>query len=207
MLAVRLGATRQTPERILVELKTAPTPIELKAFKEAAGATIPRVEGVFATIAGTLTDLPAELREQFAPLGYVADEPIPDTLLGALTGLAREEMDRLVEECSGRLIFSLVNEQVVVHALTIAAIAATNENGALSTTLIRAHVRLSSIALDDPRVLRTEAAHYQTILNQSGKTLDPEAAEVLSFSNNLAAGYRALGRDGEAAKLDEENVP
>ena len=43
MLAVRLGVQRQSPERILGQLKTAATPIELEAFQEATGATIPRV--------------------------------------------------------------------------------------------------------------------------------------------------------------------
>ena len=204
MLAVRLGVPRQTPERILGQLKTAATPIELEAFQETAGAAIPRVEGVYATIVGTLANLPAEVREQISHLGYAADVPIPDPLLGVLTGLGRRELDRLIEECSGHSIFSLVDEQVVVHALTIAAIAATNEKGIPSTTLFRVDERLSIIGEADPRALRLEIAHYQNILKQARKILGPEAADVLSFANSLAIGYRALGRYAEAIRLDEE---
>ena len=145
MLAIRLGAPRQTPERILGQLKTAATPIDLEAFQEAAGATIPRVEGVYATIVGVLANLPAQVREQISPLGYAADAPIPDPLLGVLTGLGRGEVDRLIEECGGRSVFSLADERVVVHALTIAAIAATNEKGIPAATLFRMQERLSSI--------------------------------------------------------------
>ena len=204
MLAVRLGVPRQTPEDILDQLKTAATPIELEAFQQAVGATIPRIEGVYATIVGTLTDLPEELREQISPLGYVADAPILDPLLGALNGLGRGELDRLIEECSGRSIFSLVNEQVVVHALTIAAISATNEKGTAVTTLSRANERLFSMPESDPLTLRQEVAHYQSILDQSGKTVEPEAKGVLGYANNLAASYRSLGRNEAAVRLWEK---
>ena len=206
MLAVRLGVPRQTPERILRQLKTAATPIELGAFQEAAGATISRVEGVYATIVGTLANLPPEVREQLSPLGYAADVPIPDPLLGVLTGLEREGLDRLIEECSGHSIFSLVDQQVVIHALTIAALAATNEKEIPATTLFRARERLPSINEADPRALRLEIVHYQNILEQTRVILGPEAADVLSFANNLAIGYYALGRYEEAVRLHEENL-
>jgi hypothetical protein len=71
MLAVRLGEPRQTPKRLLNELKNAPTTIELGAFQQVAGATIPRTKGVFTTIVGMLNRLPLEARQQLSPLESV----------------------------------------------------------------------------------------------------------------------------------------
>jgi hypothetical protein len=42
MLAVRLGENRQTPQRIIDQLKRAPNPVQLEVFQQAAGgASIP----------------------------------------------------------------------------------------------------------------------------------------------------------------------
>jgi hypothetical protein len=67
MLAVWLGEPRQTPKRLLNELKNTPTAIELGAFQQVAGATIPRAEGVFTTITSMLNRLPSEARRQLSP--------------------------------------------------------------------------------------------------------------------------------------------
>ena len=68
MLAVRLGEYPRSPKSLLDEIQKSPTPGELESFrKETEGTAIPRVEGVFATIAGTLGDLPADVREQLSP--------------------------------------------------------------------------------------------------------------------------------------------
>lgn len=173
LLAVRLGVTRQTPENNLGQLKTASTTIEFDVFQEAAGATIPRGEGVYATIVGTLARLTAEMREQISPLGYAADVPIPDPLLEALIGVGKGEVDRLIEECSGRSIFYLVNDQVLVHAITIAVVAATNKKEMPATTLRRARGRLSLVNTGDPRALRLEIAHYQNIFEKTRKARGP----------------------------------
>ena len=104
---------------------------------------------MYATIVGALTELSPEVQERISPLGYTADLPIPDLLLGALTGLESVALNQLIEECSGHSIFAEVDGQVMVHALTIAAIEATNQEGVPSSALSRAHNRLHSI-IDQP---------------------------------------------------------
>lgn len=205
-IAVRLGVPRQTPDRILGELKTTATPIELQAFQEVAGATIPRVEGLYATLVGTLATLPINVREQLSALGYVADLPIPDLLLAVLTGLEGRELEGFIEECCRHSIFSLVDAQVIVHALTIAAIAATNGTGMLSTNIIRVDERIVSTSVNDPSVFRLEIAHYERILKQFKKALGTKSAITLSLATSLGAGYAALGRYDEAAQLHEETL-
>jgi hypothetical protein len=173
-------------------------------FQETAGATIPRAEGVYATIVGALAELPPEVREQISPLGYTADQPIPDSLLSALTDLELESLNQLIEECSGRSIFAEVDGQVVIHALTIAAIEATNRVEDPGTARYRAGNRLYGIAEQaDIGVLRLEIAHYQRVLERIRRVMGAESVEVLSFANNLANGYRALGRNQEGVALDE----
>ena len=97
----------------------------MEAFKKGAEITILRAEGVFTTITGTLSKLPRDVRKQLSPLGYVADVPISGSLLAALTGLDGERIKRLVEECRQHSVLSTFDSHVVVHALTVAAIAAT----------------------------------------------------------------------------------
>ncbi|MCH7653474.1 MAG: ATP-binding protein [Chloroflexi bacterium] len=63
VLAARLGEPRQSPERVLEQLDQAPTVLQMEAFKKALGATIPRAEGVFASIRGTLDSLGEQDRE------------------------------------------------------------------------------------------------------------------------------------------------
>ena len=55
VLAARLAEPRRTPESVLAQLDRAPTAIQMDAFEEASGASVPRAEaeGVFAAIAGT----------------------------------------------------------------------------------------------------------------------------------------------------------
>ena len=94
---------------MLEEILEAPTPVELEAFEQSLeGASIPRVEGVFATIVGTLTFLTADVREQVAPLGYVADVPVSHGLLVALSGVDEERAGRLVSECRRSSVMSVV---------------------------------------------------------------------------------------------------
>ena len=206
MLAVRLGEPRQTPERLLAQLRSAPTPIELAAFQEAAGATIQGAEGVFATIIGTLAQLPEDIRERLSPLGYIADAPIPDALLAALTSLEDEGLDRLLAECSRRSVLSPSEGRVVIHALTVAAIAATNADGVLATTLDRASSRLDSINEDDPVALRAEIVHHERIHSQVRSTLVADDTSVLEFASGLAIGYSVGGRHEESIRLDEETM-
>ena len=200
-LAVRLGAPLQTPQGMLDELQQAPTRIEIEAFREAAGSTVERPEGVFVTIAGTLAGLGAEHRRALEPLGYLADTPAPIRLVAALTGLEQEALGRLLEECLRQSVLSVAEDTVEVHALTAAAIAATNPQGSLMKAITHYNHRLDSINVDDPVALRGELAHHEAIHSQVAKTLGVEDPSVLGFVNNLAIGYSVLGRAQEAVDL------
>jgi tetratricopeptide (TPR) repeat protein len=208
MLAVRLGENWQTPQRIIDQLRQASNPVQMEVFQQAAGASIPRADGVFATISGTLETLSPEVREQISPLGYVANVPIPKELFVALTELDEEELERLMRECSHQSVLSWMDNQVVIHALTAAALQATNDEDALplETTFSRAWNRLYSISLDNPIALRLEIAHYEQILEYGSKGWGSENTNVLNLSKNLAGGYRALGRYQEAVELDKETL-
>ena len=100
VLAARLGEPRQSPEKVLAQLEQAPSAVQIDAFGQALGASIPRAEGVFASIAGTLEDLSAEDRKALAGLAYAADAPVPDALAAALTGLDDEGLTALKSRCS-----------------------------------------------------------------------------------------------------------
>jgi tetratricopeptide (TPR) repeat protein len=207
MLAVRLGEYGRSPKSLLDEIQKSPTPVELEAFrKETEGTAIPRVEGVFATIAGTLGDLPADVRARLSPLGYVADAPVPDTLLAALTGLDEDGVVRLVAECRRRSVVSLLEGRAVIHALTIAAVAATNADGAMEVTLNRAQTRLAAINLSDPVALREELSHYQAVFAHVSNALGTDHTSVLELAISLANGYYAIARYKEMTGLCEETL-
>jgi NB-ARC domain len=127
MLAVRLGENWQTPQRIRDQLRRIPNPMQMEIFQEAAGgASIPRADGVFATISGTLETLSPEVREHISLLGYVANAPIPKDLFVTLTASDEEELDQLIGECNRQSVLSWVDDQAVIHALTVAVLRATN---------------------------------------------------------------------------------
>ena len=199
----RMGEYRQTPVVILEQLNAAPTTIQWERFKETEGSSIDEPEGVFATITGTLATLPDDLRALLSPLGYIADAPVPHNLLKALVELDDEGLTNLVEECRSRSIISMVEGRATVHALTVAAIAATNPEGSLDVALARSVTRLNSINEDDPLALREELNHYDGLLFQSTKILGEEDTLPLGLANSLAIGYRTVGRFQDAIELDE----
>ena len=206
-LAVQLDSPGETPERLLQELRAALNPLELDRFRnQTGGLQIPRTESLFNALRGPVEALPEGAREALAHLGYIADLPIPMPLAEALTGLADGAMINFLEECSSKSVLSADEDRITLHSLTAAAISATNEKGIPVTTLFRVHERLSSINQAEPRALRLEIAHHQNILEQAKKILGPEAADVLSFGNNLAIGYGTLGRYEEAVRLHEETL-
>ena len=206
MLAIWLGEFIQTPDNMLEQLRTVPTPIQLKKFKEAGGTTIDLVEGVFHTITGTLANLSEDVRAQISPLGHIADAPMPGAFLSALTGLEDEVLNMVIEECRLRSVVSMVDGEVVIHALNIAAIAAPNLEGVLATTLNLASERLTNINQNRHTVPRTEIIHHERILSESRKAFEPQHHGVATFATTLANGYHDLGRYEEAVRLYEETL-
>ena len=206
VLAARLAEPRRTPESVLAQLDRAPTAIQMDAFQQASGGSIPRVEaeGVFVAIAGTLEDLSAEDRGALAGLAYIADAPVPDPLAAALTGLDGEELTGLLSRCSRQSVLSWDEGQVKAHALTVSALAATNPEGALEVALARANLRLAKINTDDPVALRAELVHHEAMHSEAQVRLGPDEESVPSFGNNLAIGYNEAGRFGDAIGLWEQ---
>ena len=208
VLAARLAEPRRTPESVLAQLDRAPTAIEVDAFRETSGASIPRAEaeGVFAAIAATLEDLSADDRRALAGLAYIADAPVLDALAAALTGLDGEDLTGLLSRCTRQSVLSWDEGQVRAHALTVSALAATNPEGTLEVVLARANVRLAQISKDDPVALRAEMVHYEATHSQAQVRLGPDVEIVLSFGDSLANGYRTAGRTEDAIRLWEQTL-
>ena len=204
VLAARLGGPLQDPEKVLTQLERAPTAIQMEVFEQALGASIPRAEGVFAAIVGTLDDLSAEDRQGLAGLGYVADAPVPGALAAKLTGLDNDGLAELLYRCGRQSILSWGDGRVTIHALTVAAVAATNPEGSLNVAVERAESRLIAINVDDPVALRAELVHHEAVHSGAEERLGADDESVLSFRNNLAIGYSAAGRFEEAIRLWEQ---
>lgn len=206
ILASRL-AWEQTPESLLKELRTVPNPIQLRAFQTALGhAAIAREEGVFATIAGTLNALPDDARADISPLGYIGDAPVSHDLLAALTGRDGDGLTELVSLCMEPSVLSVTDEGFRLHALTAAAIAATNEEGAVALAVARSNRRLIAIVKTDHGALRREVTHHTHIRAAGKSSLDEGQTDLLWLSSNLANTYGALGRYEEALELDQETL-
>ena len=125
--AVQLDSPGETLERLSDELRATPNPLELGRFqKQTDGLEIPRTESLFNALRGPVDALPEGFREALAPLGYTADLPIPRPLAEALTGLAGGELISFLEECSSKSVLSADGDQITLHSLTTAVIAATN---------------------------------------------------------------------------------
>ena len=204
MLAVRLFQPLQNPASILEELKTT-DPDQLEAFQESAGATVSRPDGVFATISGTLSQLPSDVREHISGLGYVADRAISFDLFRALSGVEDESgLARVLAECGKQSVLTIVDDRIIAHSLTMSAISATNDENAFSTILWRSGGRLRSINLVASPELRDELPHQERMHREARRRLGPDDPSVLNYGTLLAIGYGAAGRTEDAIRLDEE---
>ena len=209
MLASRLADFAQTPGKLLDEIQQAPTAIQLEAFQDAMqGAAIPRAESVFATIAGMLNSFSPEVREAISPLGYIADAPVPLGLLMALTELDEDGIANLVTEGRRHSVISSANndKEITLHSLTVAAIAATNAEGAMAAAFHRASARVLEIRLDNYGILRQEIDQWEQLYERCKAALDQDDEAVLGFSNNLANRYSNVGRYEEAIRLGEQTL-
>ncbi len=206
MLASRLGEWEATPEGVLEELRRAPTTVEMDVFNREAGELgMPYPQGLYNALKSALKTLPVDVREAVSPLGYVAEEPVPTPLLQVLTGLSADtELARAVGECSRRSVVTPIQGGVCVHALTAAAIVATNGGGALETSLERAAGWLPLINQDHPTEMRLEAPHHERILGSTRDEFSNENRGVYAYSMALAIRYYRLGRFNLAIPMFEE---
>ncbi|PKB72473.1 MAG: hypothetical protein BZY87_00010 [SAR202 cluster bacterium Io17-Chloro-G6] len=206
MLAARLGEPLTDAASVLAELIEAPNPLLMKAFQDAAGKDLGKPEGVYSAIIGTLNGLAPETRRAISPFGYLADEPVPLSLASALTGLDKEGLGQVLTECARQSVLSAAGDQITVHALTASAIAITNDDDALDRAISSDITRIAAINTDDPVTMRGEVAHHEALHIHAKREKTSENHSTLDLSNNLAGGYRALGRTEEAVKLDEETL-
>ncbi|MCH8184467.1 MAG: tetratricopeptide repeat protein, partial [Chloroflexi bacterium] len=206
VLAVRLGELRQSPERVLEQLEQAPTVLQMETFRQALGATIPRAEGVFASIRGTMDDLGEQDRDMLSGLAYVADATVPEALAAALMGVDDEGLTGLLSRCSRQSVLSWSEGQVRIHALTVAVLAATSPEGSVRDVLGRARLRLKAIDKDDPVALRAELVHHEAMHSHAQQQLGVEDESVLSLQHSLAIGYWTAGRNDDAIRLDEQTL-
>ncbi|MEK7216720.1 MAG: tetratricopeptide repeat protein, partial [Chloroflexota bacterium] len=208
-LAVRLATGRTTATSLLAEIDAAPNRVQLDAFRRGlaeAGANIDRPESVFTVLEGALAALPPDVRSAIAPLGYLADAPISDALLAALTGEQGDRLDDFIEICRGQSLLTWSAGQTTVHALTTALVAATSSAGALAHSISQVRARLDHIAANDPVAFRGEQMHFEQLLGWARGQLGPEDEQTLGFAHSLARGYRALGWLERAIRLDEQTL-
>jgi tetratricopeptide (TPR) repeat protein len=206
-LAVQLELPGQTPENLLEDLREISNPLDFARFQtQTAGLEIPRNESLFNALRGPLDALPPDIREALAPLGYTADSPIPMALAEALTGLSGGELINFFDECTGKSVLSAVEQQVTIHSLTAAAIAATNTDDNLRTALQYAASRLGAIIGTHNYVPTGEIYHYDQMRIWAAQALDQEDQVIGPFSNNLAYAYEGTGRFEDAAQLHQENL-
>ena len=206
-LAVQLDSPGETPGRLLEELRAAPDRLELEIFrKQTPGLQIPQTDSLFNALRGPVDALTDDIKEPLAPLGYTADAPIPILLAKALTGLTGGGLINFLKECSSKSVLSADRDQIALHSLTTAVIAATNPNGSLQTALARAASRLGAISESRNFVPAEEMNHYEHMLSWASPLLDQEDEVIRAFSNNLANAYDSAGRFEEAATIHQENL-
>jgi len=206
-LAVQLDSPGETPERLLEDLRSAPNRLAMDRFQSRTGGLqIPRPESLFNALRGPVEALPPGIKEALAPLGYTTDLPIPMPLVEELTARTDGALIRFLEECSSKSVLSVVGEQVTLHSLTAAAIAATNPDGSLPIALQRATSRLGTINETRNLVPADEMSHHEHMLSCASPLLDQEDEAVRAFSNSLANAFNSAGRFDEAAGLHQENL-
>ena len=207
-LAIELGTGRQTARGVLERLEASPNAIQLKAFEDASGFAISRQEGVFQALVGPLIRLSANIRHRIESLGYVGDSPISPGLMEALLGVERDsdDWDATLAECQRESVVEMTDGRARVHALTAAAIAATNPHDAFDQAWPRFNARLHTVYRASPVMFLDEEPHYRLWVDWSVKGKGAEHPDTLGAQNNLAAAYRSLGRHGEAIHIHQKTL-
>ena len=208
LIAGLLGDGTWTPGGLVAEFDRVSV-VQLKVFREDARTegpqpNIERSEGVFATLTALLDALPEAVRERVAGLGYLADAPVPLDLLAAVCGVERDSVEwrELVEACQRRSVFRLTGETARVHALTAAAVAATQPDDGIRTALERTSKRLVELRIT-PRAFLDDEAHYRALLVGAERALPAADEQLLNWMTELAATYASAGRFTTGIDIDE----
>ena len=205
--ALREGV--RTPTELLKTLAAAPNPAELDAFTQALeGADLPHQAGVFAALIEGFERLSDDARASFGRLCYLADLPVPDGLVRALTGIGddTDAYGHWLDECQRHAVLIKEPGQVRIHALTAAAVRATDPNAALETAVASAATRLGAISLPDPASTRREIAHHEALKMHAEHRLDTMHRGRLGLELELGRAYYHVGRAAESIAVFEAHA-
>ena len=107
----------------------------------------------------------------------------------ALTGLDKPLLKEVLDECSRESVLSCVDDNIIIHSLTTAAIATISTDDAFYQALLRYSERLANINIDDPIALRTEMTHYERCFILAKENLLEDDEIVLNYSDRIAMAY------------------
>lgn len=208
-LAGLLADGTSSPNGLIDAFAAAPT-VQLDAFLDdprtkGPPPNIERSQGVFATLTALLDALPEGVRERIAGLGYLADAPVPLDLLAAVCDVERDSAQwrELVNECQRRSVFKITGETARIHALTAAALAATQPDESVRTALERTGDRLAELRISPPAFL-DEEAHYRGLLAAAERALPVADKQLLGWKGQLATTYWSAGRYAAATSIGEQ---
>ena len=165
----------RSPAELLDALGAAPNPAEFGAFTKALeGEDLPHPAGVFAALIEGFGRLSDDARAAFSRLCYLADLPVPDGLARALTGIGddTDAYGRWLDECQRHAVLIREPGQVRIHALTAAAVRATNPDAALGTAVTSAAARLAAISEPEPASTRGEIEHHEALAAHAERQFD-----------------------------------
>ena len=205
-LGVTLREGVRSPAALLDTLRAAPNTVEFEAFsRDPEGSDLPHQAGVFAALIEAFERLSDDDCEAFSRLCYLADLPVPDGLAQALTGIGddTDAYGRWLDECQRHAVLIKETGQVRIHALTAAAVRATEPDAALETALMSAATRLDAIALPDPASTRREIAHHEALETHAERQLDAMHRGRLDLEVALGGAYQYLGRAAESIPVFE----
>ena len=206
-LAMQLSSPNENPARLLEKLRESPNPLQFDRFQmQTAGLQIPQTESLFNALRRPVDALEPDTRAALAHLGYTADLPIPMPLALALTGLDGGAIVNFFDKCARRSVLSVSGNEITLHSLTKALIAAISPARALRITLERATRRLAEIDESGYPPPPDEFPHYEQLSRWTYTHIDQEDLALISFSNNLAIHYSKIGHYDDAARIYAANL-
>ena len=207
MLSIRLAQPLQNPAGLLEEMNRTVDPLGAEIFHRAVGTAIPRLEGVHATIVGTLNRLSERSRKSISPLGFLGESPMPVELIEALCSAETPAvLSDLLEEWTGESVVSISAGYVTVHSLTRAVIRTSNAEGVLEETVRAIDERLDDSDSLVPWKLAEELPHYAQVFDRYEESEEMGQTLLWRCRSNLGISYRRAGGFEDAIRLNEETL-
>lgn len=201
-VAVSLGVPGTDAQDVLASMREHPNPMELQIFQDGSGHAIAS-EGVYQVLSAALDRLTPAVREQIQPLAYLADGPVTLRFVGAVTEVAGGGLPTLISALQRETVVRVEGTRVFINAMFVAAIRASNPEGAVERAVRVFGARVTSVRKDPP-ALQVEIVHLQRFLSTIESELDEADTLRLAYHNNLALACTIVGRYDDALRLDEE---